>query len=84
MKTSTIPVPTRASMDVQNLELGGIEFHDVNLNARKKNLSWQRDVDSQEVKGKANYLKPSELSVSLDHLHLYIPGFDEMTKERGS
>ncbi|NIY89920.1 YhdP family protein, partial [Vibrio campbellii] len=84
MKTPTIPVPTRVSMDVQNLELGGIEFHDVNLNARKKNLSWQLDVDSQEVKGKANYLKPSELSVSLDHLHLYIPGFDEMTKERGS
>ena len=56
----------------------------MNLNARKKNLSWQLDVDSQEIKGKANYLKPSELSVSLDHLHLYIPGFDEMTKERGS
>lgn len=47
-------------------------------------MSWQLEVDSQEVKGKANYLKPSDLSVSLDHLHLYIPGFDEMTKERSS
>ncbi|MFV8436790.1 YhdP family protein [Vibrio owensii] len=84
MKTPTIPLPTRVSMDVQNLELGGIEFHDVDLNARKKNLSWQLEVDSQEVKGKANYLKPYDLSVSLDHLHLYIPGFDEMTKERSS
>ncbi|MCG7515964.1 YhdP family protein [Vibrio sp. MMH1-50] len=84
MKTPTVPLPTRISMDVKNLELGGIEFHDVDLNARKKNLSWQLDVDSQEVKGKANYLKPYDLSVSLEHLHLYIPGFDEMTKERSS
>ncbi|MCV6022415.1 hypothetical protein OFO93_38515, partial [Escherichia coli] len=45
---------------------------------------WQLDVDSQEVKGKANYLKPYDLSVSLEHLHLYIPGFEEMTKERSS
>lgn len=36
MKTPTIPLPTRINMDVQNLELGGIEFHDVDLNARKK------------------------------------------------
>ncbi|MGR5133963.1 YhdP family protein [Vibrio alfacsensis] len=84
MKTPTIPLPTRVEMDVQNLQLGGIEFHDVDVAARKKNLSWQFDVDSQEVKGKANYLKPYDLSVSLERLHLYIPGFDQMTEERSS
>ncbi|MGR5207518.1 YhdP family protein [Vibrio sp. PNB23_22_7] len=84
MKTPTIPLPTRVEMDVKNLQFGGIEFHDVDLNARKKNLSWQFDVDSQEIKGKANYLKPYDLSVSLERLHLYIPGFDQITEERNS
>ncbi|HHF2935374.1 TPA: YhdP family protein [Vibrio alginolyticus] len=84
MKTPTIPLPTRIEVETPNLRLGGIEFHDVDFSASKKNLSWQLDVDSQEVKGKANYLKPYDLSVSLEHLHLYIPGFEEMTKERSS
>ncbi|WP_182027169.1 YhdP family protein [Vibrio rotiferianus] len=84
MATPAIPKPTNIDLDVQTLQLAGIEFHDVDLTARKKNLSWLLDVDSQEVKGKANYLKPYDLSVSLEHLHLYIPGFDEMTKERNS
>lgn len=84
MATPAIPKPTNINLDVQTLQLAGIEFHDVDLTARKKNLSWLLDVDSQEVKGKANYLKPYDLSVSLEHLHLYIPGFDEMTKERNS
>ncbi|MGR5234217.1 YhdP family protein [Vibrio rotiferianus] len=84
MATPTIPKPTNIDLDVQTLQLAGIEFHDVDLTARKKNLSWLLDVNSQEVKGKANYLKPYDLSVSLEHLHLYIPGFDEMTKERNS
>ncbi|MDK9778931.1 MULTISPECIES: YhdP family protein [Vibrio] len=84
MATPAIPKPTNIDLDVQTLQLAGIEFHDVDLTARKKNLSWLLDVNSQEVKGKANYLKPYDLSVSLEHLHLYIPGFDEMTKERNS
>ncbi|PIB16005.1 YhdP family protein [Vibrio rotiferianus] len=84
MATPAIPKPTNIDLDVQTLQLAGIEFHDVDLTARKKNLSWLLDVDSQEVKGKANYFKPYDLSVSLEHLHLYIPGFDEMTKERNS
>ncbi|EJG1696562.1 TIGR02099 family protein [Vibrio parahaemolyticus] len=84
MQTPTIPLPTRIEVETPNLLLGGIEFHDVALNASKKNLSWQLDVSSQEVKGKATYLKPYDLSVSLDHLHLYLPDFEEMTKERSS
>jgi len=84
MKMPTIPLPTRVSMDVKNLKLGGIEFHDVDLDARKRDASWLIDVDSQEVKGKAKYLTPNDLSVSLKHLHVYIPGFDEATKERAS
>jgi uncharacterized protein (TIGR02099 family) len=84
MKTPTIPMPSRIELDAQNVKLGKIEFHDVDFSASKKNLSWQMQVISQEVKGKANYLKPDNLSVSLDHLHLYIPGFDQIKKERTS
>nr|WP_319555276.1 YhdP family protein [uncultured Vibrio sp.] len=84
MKTPTIPLPTRVDIEAQSLTLGELEFHDVDVNARKKNSNWQMQVNSQEVKGKANYLKPNDLTVSLDHLHLYIPGFDEIEKNRSS
>ncbi|BBM63684.1 DUF3971 domain-containing protein [Vibrio alfacsensis] len=84
MKTLTIPLPTRVGMDVKTLQVAGIDFHDVDLTARKKHLSWLLDVNSQELKGNATYLKPYDLSVSLEHLHLYIPGFDEITDERNS
>jgi uncharacterized protein (TIGR02099 family) len=84
MKTPTIPLPTRVDVEAQSLKLAKIEFHDVDLNASKKKENWRMRVNSQEVKGTANYLKPNDLSVSLDHLHLYIPGFDEIEKERSS
>ncbi|MEE3880470.1 YhdP family protein [Vibrio sp. YYF0003] len=84
MKTPTIPLPTRVDIETQSLKLAKIEFHDVDLNASKKKENWRMRVNSQEVKGTANYLKPNDLSVSLDHLHLYIPGFDEIEKERSS
>jgi uncharacterized protein (TIGR02099 family) len=84
MKTPTIPLPTRVDIEAQSLKLAKIEFHDVDLNASKKKENWRMRVNSQEVKGTANYLKPNDLSVSLDHLHLYIPGFDEIEKERSS
>ncbi|MBR9788221.1 MAG: TIGR02099 family protein [Vibrionaceae bacterium] len=84
MKTPTIPLPTRVDIEAQSLKFGKIEFHDVDVNASKKNSSWQMQVNSQEVKGTADYLKPNDLTVSLDHLHLYIPGFDELENERSS
>ncbi|MDF2155641.1 YhdP family protein [Vibrio sp. CAU 1672] len=84
MTTPKIPLPTQINADVNSLTLGGIEFNDVDFHARKKNLSWQLDVNSQEMKGKANYLQPYELAVSLERLHLYIPGLDELAQTRGS
>ncbi|CAE6916573.1 hypothetical protein ACOMICROBIO_FLGHMIGD_02466 [Vibrio sp. B1FLJ16] len=84
MKTPAIPLPSRVLLDVQNVTFGNIDFHDVNFNAQKKGLSWQLQINSQEVKGKASYLKPYDLSVSLDHLHLYMPELDNLKKERTS
>ncbi len=82
--TPTIPLPSRLVLDVQNLTLGSIDFHDVNFSAAKKGLNWQMQINSQEVKGKANYLEPYDLTVSLDRLHLYMPELDEFDKERSS
>ncbi|MGP8308324.1 YhdP family protein [Vibrio sp. YIC-376] len=84
MKTPTIPLPSRIELNAQSVKLGKIEFHDVDFSASKKNLSWQMQVNSQEVKGKANYLTPDNLSVSLDRLHLYIPDYEKIAKERTS
>ncbi len=84
MKTPMIPLPSRVKLNVQSLKLGEIEFHDVDFSASKKNLNWKMQVNSQEVKGTANYLRQNDLSVSLDHLHLYIPGFEQIKKERTS
>ncbi|MBG0760464.1 TIGR02099 family protein [Vibrio cidicii] len=84
MQTPEIPLPTRVKLETPTLRLAGIEFHDVDFSARKKNLSWQLEVKSQEVDGKAHYLEPYDLAVSLEKLHLYIPGLDEKKAKQES
>ncbi|EGQ8079244.1 TIGR02099 family protein [Vibrio vulnificus] len=77
MDTPEIPLPTRIKVETPTLMLSGIEFHDVDFSARKKNLNWQFNLKSQEAVGQANYLEPYDLAVSLERLHLYVPGLDE-------
>ncbi|MCP5303601.1 MAG: TIGR02099 family protein [Pseudomonadales bacterium] len=84
MKTPALPLPSHVQLKAPSVKLGNIDFHDVDFSASKKNASWQMQVNSQEVKGTANYLKPANLSVSLDQLHLYIPGLETLEKEQTS
>lgn len=81
MNTPTIPAPQRVSMVADTVTFATIEWNDVNIQARKKSLSWLIDMKSSELKGQANYLEPYDLTVALDRLHLYIPALDESEPE---
>ncbi|WP_165312371.1 YhdP family protein [Vibrio ziniensis] len=77
MSKLEIPTPQRVDLKTQELTLAGIEWHDVDFNARQKALGWIMKLDSQEAKGQANYIEPYDLSVSFDRLHVFIPSLDE-------
>lgn len=81
MNTPTIPAPTRITLESKELTLGGIAWNDVEFSARKNKLAWQMQVSSQEVEGDINYLAPYDLTVSLDRLHLFVPGWSEKKSE---
>lgn len=82
MNTPIIPLPKRLKVQSQALTFAGLEWHDVDFSARKKNLGWQMDVESQEIEGRVNYLEPYDLSVSLDRLHIYVPAIDKVLEEK--
>jgi len=77
INTPQVPMPERVDLQIKEMTLADIDWHDVNFNARKKNLGWLMNLDSQEAKGQANYIAPYDLSVSLDRLHVFIPSLDD-------
>lgn len=77
MNTPTFPYPRRFSLTADTVKFASLDWHNVDFSARKKGVSWLLDVDSSEVKGQANYLEPYDLSVSLDHLHLFLPALEQ-------
>ncbi|ASF98933.1 TIGR02099 family protein [Vibrio anguillarum] len=81
MNTPEIPPPERVDINVKALLLAGIEWHDVDFNARRKNLGWYAQLESQEAKGQASYIEPYDLSVSLERLHVYIPELEDSSKK---
>ncbi len=76
-----LPLPKRVNVEAKELMLGGIEWHDVNFNARYKKGGWQFELDSQEAKGQANYSDKNELFVALKRLHIYVPEFDKKAQD---
>ncbi|MGR5501123.1 YhdP family protein [Vibrio sp. DNB22_10_4] len=76
-----LPLPKRASVEAKELILGGIEWHDVNFDARYKKGGWQFALDSQEAKGEASYSDNNELHVALNRLHIYVPELDEIADQ---
>lgn len=73
LNTPTIPLPERIDLNVKDLTLAELEWHDVDFSARQKNLGWQAEINSQEIQGQASYIEPYDLSVSLQRLHIYLP-----------
>ncbi|EEY51751.1 possible exported protein [Vibrio cholerae CT 5369-93] len=66
-------MPERVDAAVKELTFAGLDWHDVDLNARRKDLGWLLNLDSQEIKGQANYIEPYDLSIALERLHLFLP-----------
>ncbi|MFV0449135.1 MAG: YhdP family protein [Vibrio sp.] len=77
MNTPQIPLPQRVDVKTQELTLAGIEWHDVDFNARQKGLGWVMNLTSQEAQGQASYIEPYDLSISFDRLHVFVPALDE-------
>jgi len=77
-----LPMPTRVDLSTPTLVLGGIDWHDVDFQARKKSLGWRMNLESAEAKGQANYLEPYDLTVALDRLQVYVPSLDEVSDEQ--
>lgn len=72
-----IPEPESVELNVSTLTAATLEWHDVSLTARKQNVGWWIDINSQETQGEASYIEPYDLSVSLKQLHLYVPQLAE-------
>lgn len=81
MNTPEIPYPDRITVDTDTLTLATLDWHDVQVKARKKSPQWQIRVNSAELNGQASYLEPYDLSVALDNLHLNIPALNEESDE---
>ncbi|WP_114779591.1 YhdP family protein [Vibrio cholerae] len=73
LNTPAFPIPERVDAAVKELTFAGLDWHDVDLNARRKDLGWLLNLDSQEIKGQANYIEPYDLSIALERLHLFLP-----------
>lgn len=84
LNTPKVPVPERIDLNVDELQLAGIEWNEVDFDAKRKNVGWHMQLSSQEAQGEASYIAPYDLSVKLDHLHLFIPGLEDKTNKRRS
>ncbi|MDA9557970.1 YhdP family protein [Vibrio sp.] len=72
-----IPVPERIALNADQVRLAGLDWHQVQMNARQKNGVWFIRLDSKEAEGKANYLYPTKLNADLKRFSLYLPSLDE-------
>ncbi|MDC0611782.1 YhdP family protein [Vibrio sp.] len=72
-----IPSPESVNLNVKELKVATLDWHDVVLKVKKKSQAWNFDLHSQEATGSASYIAPYDLSVALKQLHLYLPALDE-------
>ncbi len=75
-KLPIIPMPEKITVNVEELTLASLQWHDVESEARKKSLGWYVALDSREAKGELRYREGSPLVVQLDSMHLYLPALD--------
>ncbi|MFA0698695.1 hypothetical protein, partial [Vibrio sp. 10N.222.49.C9] len=66
-----IPVPQRIQVQSSSIKVGGLDWNEVDFVARKRANTWQYNIDSSQVKGKAEY-DGSNLGINLSLLQLYL------------
>jgi uncharacterized protein (TIGR02099 family) len=77
------PRPDHIKIQVKDLTLATLEWHDVDFLARHNARGWEATLKSQESQGKADYpASGDQVNISLDHLHLYVPSLEK--KDNGS
>ncbi|MDN3608279.1 YhdP family protein [Vibrio ostreicida] len=82
MDTPQWPMPERVDLVVEELTLADIAWNDVDFSAKRKDLGWLMNLESQEVVGEASYLEPYDLSVALERLHVYVPALENEYKDK--
>ncbi len=82
LNTPEIPIPERVNLNSETVNLAGLEWHDVAFEAKRKNLGWYMQLNSQEAKGEASYIEPYDLSVSLDRLHVFVPQLEQRDESK--
>ncbi|CAM3982245.1 YhdP family protein [Vibrio neonatus] len=74
------PVPQRIQVQTTNLKAGGLDWNDVDLLARNRGNKWDFNVDSSQLKGKADY-DGKHLGVHLSKLQLYLADPENLVDE---
>ncbi|OBT17431.1 TIGR02099 family protein [Vibrio sp. UCD-FRSSP16_10] len=74
------PTPQRIRVQTDSLTIGGLDWNDVDLIARNRNNKWDLNIDSSQIKGKADY-DGQHLNVALSQLQLYLADPESLVDE---
>lgn len=77
-----LPLPERVNIKTQQLELAGLEWHELSVAARKKPAGWNVIIGSQELDGQVSWKEGQPVAIELDKLHLYFSGLEELGEEQ--
>ncbi|WP_299019216.1 YhdP family protein [uncultured Photobacterium sp.] len=71
-----LPLPTRVNGQIETLQLASLSWNDVDLAVRRQPGQWHMLLGSREMKGEAFWPDGSPLRLSLENMHLNLPGVD--------
>ena len=77
-----LPLPERVNIKTQQLELAGLEWHDLSIAARKKPAGWNVLIGSQELDGQVSWKEGQPVSIELDKLHLYFAELENLDEDQ--
>ncbi|WP_242633206.1 YhdP family protein [Candidatus Photodesmus blepharus] len=82
LNISLIPIPQQIKINVSELVLGDVEWHDVSFLAQRKKIDWYFTLTSKEVEGEASYDESrNSLNIFLKKLHLYFLSVEKKFKK---
>ena len=76
-----LPLPTRVNSRIKKLKLATLNWNEVDLAVRRKPAGWHLMLGSREMTGEAFWPDGAPLRISLDKMHLNLPGLDIEGKE---
>ncbi|MCW8330436.1 TIGR02099 family protein [Photobacterium sp. SDRW27] len=71
-----LPLPTRVNSRIKKLKLATLNWNEVDLAVRKKPAGWHMILGSREMTGEAFWPDGAPLRITLDKMHLNLPGLD--------